>query len=148
MEVGSTFTVTWKILIAHNQINWDIHYSTSSSAGPWTVVALNQPPGSAAVGSIHTYDWTVPDDVDDSVWIRVIMDNSGTDYNDVNNKPFAIVAVACDGDTNGDGVVNVTDLLNVINQWGFTDVDSDLNGDGIVDVTDLLLVVGNWGDCD
>ena len=26
--------------------------------------------------------------------------------------------------------------------------DQDLNADGIVDVSDLLIVVGNWGECE
>jgi len=50
-------------------------------------------------------------------------------------------------DINGDGYVNVNDLLVVIDQWGLTDSPADLNQDGIVDVTDLLIVVGNWGPC-
>ena len=53
----------------------------------------------------------------------------------------------CDADVSGDGEVNVTDLLAVIDQWGSTDSDADISGDGIVNVTDLLEVVGNWGPC-
>ena len=51
-------------------------------------------------------------------------------------------------DINGDGYVNVSDLLTVIDQWGLTDSPADVNEDGIVDVTDLLMVVGNWGPCE
>ena len=54
----------------------------------------------------------------------------------------------CDADVSGDGEVNVTDLLAVIDQWGSTDSDADISGDGIVNVTDLLEVVGNWGPCE
>ena len=50
-------------------------------------------------------------------------------------------------DINGDGYVNVSDLLAVIDQWGLTFSPADLNFDGIVDVSDLLIVVGNWGPC-
>ena len=50
------------------------------------------------------------------------------------------------GDVNGDGIVNVTDLLTIMDAWGpCSGCPADLNGDGIVDVTDLLEVVGNWG---
>jgi hypothetical protein len=54
------------------------------------------------------------------------------------------------GDVNGDGVVNVTDLLAVISAWGACtappqDCPADINGDGQVNVTDLLAVIGNWG---
>ncbi len=60
-------------------------------------------------------------------------------------------AAPCDGDTNNDGVVDVTDLINVISTWG-TDgqgpgFDADLNDDGTVDVTDLIEVISGWGDC-
>jgi len=57
-------------------------------------------------------------------------------------------AVECDADVSGDGEVNVTDLLAVIDQWGLTDSPADINGDGMVNVTDLLEVVGNWGPCE
>ena len=91
LEVGSVFTIEWHINIAHNLQNWDLWYSTTGSSGPWTTLAMNLPAGSGAVGSVHTYDWTVADVVDDSVWVRVRMDNSGTDYYDVSNAPFSIV---------------------------------------------------------
>jgi len=51
-------------------------------------------------------------------------------------------------DINGDGYVNVSDLLVVIDQWGLTNSPADVNQDGIVNVSDLLMVVGNWGECE
>ena len=54
----------------------------------------------------------------------------------------------CLGDLGGDGHVNVSDLLTVIDQWGLTNSPADVNSDGIVDVSDLLLVVGAWGPCE
>ena len=50
-------------------------------------------------------------------------------------------------DINGDGYVNVSDLLTVIDQWGLTNSPADVNQDGIVNVSDLLIVIGNWGPC-
>ena len=50
------------------------------------------------------------------------------------------------GDVNGDGVVNVTDLLAIRGVWGpCMDCPTDLNGDGMVNAVDLLQVIGNWG---
>ena len=48
------------------------------------------------------------------------------------------------GDINGDGVVDVDDLLVIINNWG-NKGGGDLNDDGIVDVDDLLIVLNGWG---
>ncbi|MBT5136000.1 MAG: hypothetical protein HOM36_00425, partial [Phycisphaerae bacterium] len=52
----------------------------------------------------------------------------------------------CPADCNGDGVVNVSDMLSIIDGWGTSD-GCDTNEDGIIDVIDLLEVVGNWGAC-
>lgn len=52
----------------------------------------------------------------------------------------------CPSDCNGDGFIDVNDLLAVIDAWG-TNSGCDINGDGIVDVIDLLAVVGSWGSC-
>ena len=49
------------------------------------------------------------------------------------------------GDIDGDGGVDVADLLMVLNEWGCTCCITDINDDGRTDVTDLLVVIGNWG---
>ncbi len=53
------------------------------------------------------------------------------------------------GDLNGDGVVNVLDLLILLENWGqcdnTRDCPADLNDDGIVNVMDLLILLENWG---
>lgn len=59
----------------------------------------------------------------------------------------------CLADIDGDGQVNVVDLLNIITFWGQTSppeddpLPADINWDYVVDVEDLLIVMGNWGDC-
>ena len=55
---------------------------------------------------------------------------------------------SCPSDFNGDGVVDVNDLLLLIAAWGSCDAcPEDLNSDGVVDVNDLLLVISAWGAC-
>ena len=56
------------------------------------------------------------------------------------------------GDINGDGLVNVNDLLAVINAWGICPVpgicSADIappNGDGVVNGYDLIALLFNWG---
>jgi hypothetical protein len=49
------------------------------------------------------------------------------------------------GDVNGDGVVDVLDLLEVLAAWGpCPGCPADINGDGVVNVLDLLEVLANW----
>ena len=125
----------------------NVYYSTASDEGSWTTIALEVPPGSPDINSIHTYEWTVPDDVDNIFWVLVFQENQAIDYDDVSDDPFAVVASLCVGDLNDDGVVDVTDLLDVIAEWGALKSPADINFDGVVDVTDLLIVVANWGKC-
>jgi hypothetical protein len=54
---------------------------------------------------------------------------------------------ACPADLDGDGTVEVDDLLLVIGAWGQTAHPADLDGDGVVEVDDLLIVIGAWGPC-
>ena len=55
-------------------------------------------------------------------------------------------ALACPADFNGDGQVNVSDLMDLLADWGGTGR-SDLDGDSTVGVTDLLTLLGAWGEC-
>ncbi|MHC5027649.1 MAG: dockerin type I domain-containing protein, partial [Planctomycetota bacterium] len=54
----------------------------------------------------------------------------------------------CPSDVNGDGVVDVQDLVEVILAWGSGQVDADVNNDGMVDVQDLVMVIVDWGACE
>jgi len=60
----------------------------------------------------------------------------------------------CPGNLNGDGSVNVEDLLAVISAWGPCPVPNNCpadiappGGDDIVNVSDLLAVIAAWGPC-
>lgn len=52
------------------------------------------------------------------------------------------------GDINGDGNINIDDLLAAINAWGQAGapgtIPADVDGNGVVDIDDLLLVINNW----
>lgn len=50
------------------------------------------------------------------------------------------------GDLNGDGVVDIADLLSLLGAFGCTECsDTDLNGDGVVSVQDVLILLQVWG---
>jgi hypothetical protein len=49
---------------------------------------------------------------------------------------------------NADGIVNVSDILAVIDNWGSCKgCAEDTNEDGWVNVEDLLAVISAWGPC-
>jgi hypothetical protein len=53
----------------------------------------------------------------------------------------------CPGDINDDRVVNTTDLLILLAEWGQPNSPADVDGDGDVDTSDLLMLLGAWGSC-
>jgi hypothetical protein len=59
----------------------------------------------------------------------------------------------CSADLNGDGVVNVADMLLLFDMWGICAhpegglCHADLDGDGAINVSDLLVMMDQWGPC-
>jgi len=50
-----------------------------------------------------------------------------------------------EGDVNGDGIVDIMDLLLVLADYGpCAGCDTDINGDGVVDVTEVLIILAGW----
>lgn len=65
-------------------------------------------------------------------------------FDDLGGNQF--LADCVDGDANGDGVVDITDLLEVLSTWGpcVGACPADLDHDEQVAVSDLLLVLAGW----
>ena len=87
------------------------------------------------------------DVVDQTPWVR---DETARSKHMTGHSQWIVqvTAPSCPEDINGDDVVDVTDLLEIIDSWGTcTTCDADINADGIVDVTDLLMVIDAWGAC-
>ncbi len=53
----------------------------------------------------------------------------------------------CPPDINGNGIVEVDDILIVVAQWGTPGPQGDINQDGIVDIADLLAAIDAFGPC-
>jgi hypothetical protein len=53
----------------------------------------------------------------------------------------------CPEDLDGDGEINVDDLLALLANWGGSGT-GDINDDGTVNVDDLLLLLAAWGPCE
>ena len=108
--------------------------ATYSGGGIFSVVSNSTLTDADVCGNI-------PDQIDGD-WI----DNGGNCITDsCEDTDDCDTTEACPADADGNGVVDVIDLLAVIDGWG-TD-SSDLNGDGTTDVLDLLAVIDGWGIC-
>ena len=87
------------------------------------------------------------DVVDPTSWVR---DEAARSTHMTGHSQWIVQVTAptCPEDINGDEVVDVSDLLEIIDSWGTcATCDADINADGIVDVTDLLMVIDAWGAC-
>jgi hypothetical protein len=83
----------------------------------------------------------------DVAFEEVLFVNDSVKQIKVDSSDVFVVNNSCIADLNGDGVVNITELLQVVSEWGQSDVPADINQDGIVNVTDLLLIMDSWGPC-
>lgn len=151
LEVGSVYTITWHVLIQHDTQNWDLWYSTTGSGGPWIAIATDLPAGDISAGSVHTYDWVVPDDVTDQARVRVRQDNGvAPDYEDISQSDFSIVP-GCPEDLDGDGSIGIADLAALLGVYGTCsgdpdyDAAADFNNDGCIGLEDLAQLLAVYG---
>ena len=63
---------------------------------------------------------------------------------------FTGLGAGCEGDIDGDGQVNLSDLGVVLADFGLTgsSIEGDVDADGDVDLSDLGVVLASWGACD
>ena len=93
----------------------------------------------------------VPENDDDFFYhpdLEVSVIEEDAEGNMIAEFQFVVEDMPICPDINGDNYVNVSDLLAIIDQWGFAKSPADVNEDGIVDLSDLLVVIGNWGPCE
>ncbi|MDG2292732.1 MAG: hypothetical protein P8L37_08720 [Phycisphaerales bacterium] len=53
----------------------------------------------------------------------------------------------CPEDVNGNGLVDIEDILTIVANWGGTSDLGDVDGDGVVGVNDILITLESWGPC-
>ena len=98
-------------------------------------------------GSVATFnpifEWEVPLDIPDEIPFYCIphCQEGMTGIIYIDNSATCV-------DITGDDIVNVSDLLFVIDEWGQQKSPADITGDGVVTISDLLSVISNWGPCE
>lgn len=141
---------------APNTDTFVVEWSSNGSA--WYELESVGPSGSEVNGGWVHVSFSVNDFAGDitQVQLRFTASDEGADTQSVVEAgvdAIMVSAVDCDdvnpcpADVNGDGVVNINDLLGAIADWGLSDSPADLNGDGTVNIADLLAMIGAWGAC-
>jgi hypothetical protein len=131
--------------VSNDGVNWTVLFQNSSSTSldetSWTQ---------------HTYDVSAIADNQPNVRFRWVMGTTDSTviFHGWNIDDFLITALVplpdCTGDTNGDGVVNFSDLNTVLAGFGQSGqgLAGDVNQDDVVNFTDLNIVLANFGvDC-
>jgi hypothetical protein len=78
-----------------------------------------------------------------TVWYETV-ENNGTVIGEID-----VIKDPCPGDDDGNGTVNIDDLLTVIGNFACTgECDGDVDDNGLVNIDDLLMVIGNFGPCE
>ena len=86
------------------------------------------------------------------------LDLSNVIVGDINGDPVSIMVndgtvtiTICIGDVNGDGTVNVLDMIRIGQHWEETGtpgwIPEDVNRDGAINVLDMILIGQHWGPC-
>ena len=79
---------------------------------------------------------------------RVVWYESATVVGSVDGE-IDVLRDPCPGDGDGNGEVNIDDILAVIGNYACSgDCDGDVDGNGIVNIDDLLMVISNFGPCE
>ncbi|MAT80432.1 MAG: hypothetical protein CMJ29_02765 [Phycisphaerae bacterium] len=119
-------------------VSVDIEYSVDDG-GSWTTLQSNLPTAGFA-------DICIPDTPTTQGRLRVLArDGDGNTGGDLSGI-IIVEGDGVEGDVNGDGQVNVVDVLAVIGDWNCVgDCEADVNGDLIVNVEDVLIVLENFG---
>ena len=78
-----------------------------------------------------------------------LSESSEIDFGTSFTFDFCDEVISCDGDTDGDNVVSVLDVMNILSGMACVQAENpcwgDLDGNGTTDVSDLQIVLSNYG---
>jgi len=145
VENQGAYTETFNVTVCYNETaiilpNGKNHTTITLPSGNSTTITLTWNTTGVAKGNytIRAYAWSVSGEID-------ITDNTFID---------GLVEIVIHGDVNGDGIVDIFDLVLVASAYGSTPADpnwnpnADINGDNIIDIFDLVIVASHYGETD
>lgn len=133
------------------RVTWNA-VSGATSYSIWRSLT-NNPAGAAQIGSSATTaytDATTSDNVTYYYWVKAHNEQPCTDSAfSASNAGYSYCDVPCPGDLNGDGYINISDLAQLLGNYGLgagaTYEHGDLDGDGDVDLSDLAALLSLYG---
>ncbi|MGP1310265.1 MAG: hypothetical protein ACTS27_08725 [Phycisphaerales bacterium] len=135
---GSTFSVRAEYLPATDKVAWSVN---GTSLGETNPIVGTDDLGNERIHRNLDFVFIFGGDDDTGTPLpplsTLFMDNLSVTTGDV----------VCDGDTNGDNVINFTDLNAVLSTFGQTGagIPGDVDGNMVVNFSDLNLVLSNFG---
>lgn len=95
------------------------------------------------------FDVELENDLVDAILTTMIVQYEDGTVEEISEVVTYVPGITIVGDLDGNGIINVFDLLELLAQWGecddCDDCPADLDGGCSVNVFDLLLLLGNWG---
>ena len=137
-DPGQTVVVQWvSDDDAFNVVSIAVDFSPDGGA-TWSSIAA-----ATADDGFHTFP--APDISTTNAIVRVTAVDGDGHVGDSLSPFFTIVSDTENGDANGDGLVDVNDLLLVVGDFGCAgDCAGDVDGDQQVTAGDILVVLANW----
>jgi hypothetical protein len=143
---GTAWTLAAKIFATSSQANDRFGYAVTISSDAAVVGAPYADDLGAESGSAYIYDDMHPADCNENGvadGCDIAMGYSLDE--DADGVPDECISIP--GDLDGDGVVGIGDLQQMMGDWGMCPPDGsacpgDLDGDGVVGILDLLLLLG------
>ena len=90
-------------------------------------------------------------DIDGDAIVDLVSINAGASLRGTGNDVLNIrkpLGSNCVGDIDGNGAVDIDDLLQLIGAFGLTGPrPEDINGDEVVNIDDMLMLISAWGNC-
>ena len=126
----------------------DISYDSGSS---WEVLEVVGPAGDEVNGGWFNPSFQLTDVPNGTVVLRFTVADEGAGSvieaaldGVMIQKPNCEDGSDCPGDFDGNGFIDVNDVLHLISSWGTPD--GDVDGDGATDVNDVLALLSVFGD--
>jgi hypothetical protein len=149
---SSAIELDTRVIVAANAAGESLQIALTDQDGVTTIVA-EDPIASAAGGWIADRAFAIPQSIPRgrayTLTLSVVPNGAASAVVGIDNIDI-MIAPSIPSDVNGDGCVDVDDLIAVILAWGACPAppqpcDADADDNGAVDVDDLIVVILGWG---